>query len=187
MAIPPWENLRAPIAGEELEKLVIGLLAEAGASLEQFRVEHQERFVATDGTYRIDVTVRFRVLEVDFLVLVECKDHVRPVEREDVQVLADKMRALGAQKAILFATNGFQKGALEYAHAHRIALVRIIEGRLTYETKGIHPTGQRSEPPPWANIQAFVGHCMRADEGKIHVSQVERGRPDALKRYLESA
>lgn len=186
MAVPPWENLRTPISGEVLERLVVDLLTEAGASLDRFHVEHQERFVAPDGAYRIDVTARFRLLEVDFLLLVECKDHVRPVEREDVQVLADKMRALGAQKGILFATNGFQKGALDYARSHGIALVRILEGRLTYETRGIDSAGRRPEPPPWANIQPFVGHCMHVDNGKIHVSLVERGRPDALKRYLES-
>lgn len=61
---------------------------------------------AADGRYEIDATARFRALGVDFLVLVECKDHVRPIEREDVQILADRKRATGAQKAIFFATNG---------------------------------------------------------------------------------
>jgi restriction system protein len=111
---------------------------------------------------------------------------VRPVEREDVQVLADKLRAVGAQKAILFATNGFQRGALEYARAHGIALVRVIEGKFTYEMRNMHSTGYRSEPPPWANIRPFVGHCMCMKDGKIHVSLVEPGRIDALKSYLET-
>jgi hypothetical protein len=71
MAIPPWENIHAPIAGEDLERLVVDLLRKAGESLSNFRVEHQERVVASDGAYRIDVTARFRLLDVDFLVLIE--------------------------------------------------------------------------------------------------------------------
>jgi len=137
-------------------------------------------------TFSTSSTVRFRVVDVDFLVLVECKDHARPVEREDVQVLADKVRALGAQKAILFATNGFQRGALEYARVHGIALVRVIDGNLTYETRTMDSTGYRPEAPPWTNIQPFVGHCMRMEDGKIHVVLIDRGRVDALKSYLES-
>lgn len=89
---------------------------------------HREIFESSEGRFEIDVTARLRALGVDFLVLVECKDHVRPVGRDVVQVLADKRRALGAQKAILVSTNGFQSGAIEYAKQHCVALVRVIEG-----------------------------------------------------------
>src|SRR2546428_1483818 len=129
MPLLPWEDSRAKIDGSALEKLVVDVLTEAGQSLTSFRVEHQELIVTPDGQYRIDVTARFRQLAVDFLLLVECKDHTRPVEREDVQVLADKKRAAEAHKAILFATNGFQKGAIEYARIHGIALVRVCGGQ----------------------------------------------------------
>jgi restriction system protein len=183
--ITPFTNHRAKIDGSELEGLARDLLAEAGQELEAFRVEHRESLEAPDGLFQIDVTARFRVLGLDFLVLVECKDHARPVEREDVQVLADKMRATGAQKAVLFATNGFQRGALEYAAAHGIALVRIVEGKLTFE---IHSASQASPatPPPWANIPPFIGQRIYVEGDSTHVWVVERGRPDALVAYLSS-
>jgi restriction system protein len=142
---------------------------------------------AHDGQYRIDATIRFSQLGVQFVVLVECKDHTRPVEREDVQVLADKKRAVGAHKAILFSTNGYQRGAIEYARSHGIALVRLVEGTLTYETRSAHQPGMCTAPPPWANIPAFVGqHICLADNGSVVVSVVERGRPDALAQFLAS-
>ncbi len=53
--------------------------------LSSFRIERRAGS-GTDGQYRLDVTVRFDQLGAEFLVLAECKDHVRP---EDVQVLAD--------------------------------------------------------------------------------------------------
>jgi len=182
----PWENHRANIDGSDLERLVVDLLTEAGQSLPDFRVEHQELVATPDGQYRIDVTARFKQLGVEFFILVECKDHARPVEREDVQVLADKKRAAGAHKAIMFATNGFQKGALEYARIHGIALVRVLEGRLTYETRDMYPDGFRPKPPVWANIPAFVGQCVRIEDGNVHVSLIERGRTDALSASLIS-
>jgi len=187
MTIAPSGDHRAKIDGATFERLVLDLLAEAGRDLPGFRIEHQDLVPAPDGQYRIDITARFRQLGVEFLVLVECKDHARPVEREDVQVLVDKKRATGAQKAIFFATNGFQKGALEYARVHGVALVRVLEGSFMYETRSAHQSGPRPAPPPWANIQPFVGQYMWIDGKGIRVSLVERGRPDALVDYLSSA
>ena len=165
---------------------MVDLLTEAGNTLEGFIVEHRELLQAPDGRYEIDVTARFRALGVNFLVLVECKDHVRPIEREAVQILADRKRATGAQKAILFSTNGFQRGAIEYAKVHGIALVHVLEGALTYETKSAYQA-KPPVPPPWANIPAFIGQVISLDEDAIRMWSVERGRPDALVDYLKSA
>lgn len=184
--IGPSAGHRARIDGAQLERLVVDLLREAGHNLAEFRVEHRETIATPDGRYQIDATARFRALGVDFLVIVECKDHLRPVEREVIQVLADKKRASGAQKAIMFATNGFQKGALEYAKSHGIALVRILEGALTYETRSADQTAP-SPPPPWVNIQPFIGQRIYLDGESTHVWIVERGRPEALSNYLRSA
>jgi len=102
MPIAPWGDHRAKVDGAEFERVVAELLREAGRDLSDFRLEQQQMVSTHDGQYRIDVTLRFSQLGVQFVVLVECKDHARPVEREDVQVLADKKRAAAAHKAILF-------------------------------------------------------------------------------------
>ena len=184
--VDPSANHRARLDGTELERLVVDLLTEAGSTLAEFNVEHREVLQAPDGRYEIDATARFRALGVDFLVLVECKDHVRPIEREDVQILADRKRATGAQKAIFFSTNGFQRGAIEYAKVHGIALVRVLEGALTYETRSAHQAGP-PVPPPWADIPVFIGQRIYIHEDALHMWSVERGRPDALVDYLKSA
>jgi restriction system protein len=187
MALPPWADHRARIDGSEFERVIAEILSELGTSLPEFRVERQELIKAPDGRYRIDITIRFTQLGATFLVLVECKDHARPVEREDVQVLADKLRAAGAHKGMLFSTNGFQRGAIEYARSHGIALVRIIEGALTYETRGL-PAGARPPVSPWANIPSFVGQLVSlADDGRVHISLVEQGRTSPLSEFLASA
>ncbi len=188
MPIAPWGDHRAKVDGAQFEHIVAQLLREAGQDLPDFRLDQHEMVSAHDGQYRIDVTLRFSQLGVQFVVRVECKDHVRSVERDDVQVLADKTRAAGAHKGILFSTNGFQRGAIDYARSHGIALVRLLEGALTYETRSAPGSRVGATAPPWANIPAFVGqHISPGDDGKIHVSVVEGGSPDALARVLASA
>ncbi|HET6679788.1 MAG TPA: restriction endonuclease [Gemmatimonadaceae bacterium] len=186
--ILPWEDHRAALTPDEYERQVVTLLAALGRDLPGFNVEHQERVVTQDGAFRFDAVARFTQLGVDFTVLVECKDHVRPVEREDVQVLADKLRSTSAHKGILFSTNGFQRGAIEYAEARGIALVRFVEGRLTYETKARRQPGEpRPEPPPWANIQPFVAYVISWNDGGVTCSLAEEDRTDPLVDFIGGA
>jgi hypothetical protein len=78
------------------------------------------------GIYKIDVLVRFKILQgAQIVVLAECKHLKRAVEREEIQVLESKLRDVGAHKGIVFSTSGFQARALEYALARGIAAVNI--------------------------------------------------------------
>jgi len=122
----------------DFERLVASMLSKQGVGLRDFAVQHLEPLAGSDGEYKIDVTARF-ALGADFLVLIECKHQRRAVERDVVQVLADKVRSIGAQKGMVFATAPFQRGALEYARSHGVALVRVADGRTTYETKSAIP------------------------------------------------
>jgi len=108
----------------EVEKL----LRRAGLGLPEFVVQRLEKIEASDGVYEIDVTARFEVLGASFLVLIECKHHKNPIKREVVQVLHDRLRAVGAQKGMIFSTARFQRGAIDFARVHNIALIQIIDG-----------------------------------------------------------
>jgi hypothetical protein len=57
------------------------------------------------------------------------------VKRDRVQELWAKIQSVGAHKGILFATAGFQSGAIEFAKSHGIALVEIADGRSSYVVK----------------------------------------------------
>ena len=180
--VPPTGDHRASIDGKDFERFVAETLRDLGAGLTDCRLGEQEVVRAADGSYRIDVTVRFKALDAAFLVLIECKDHSRPVEREDVQILADKKRAAGAHKAMLFSTNGFQSGAIDYAAHHGIALIRVLEGALTWETRSVGPP---TPPPHWANIPPFVAQFIRASgPGRIMVATLGRGSSSDLVTFL---
>ena len=116
------------ISPEQYEQRVRSWLESAAVTLQEFSSTHREVLPGSDGEYEIDVVVRFQALQTPFLVLVECKRHGRPIERDVVQVLNDRVRSIGANKGILFSTSKFQSGALEYAVKHGIALIQLIDG-----------------------------------------------------------
>src|ERR1041384_5522477 len=93
----------------EYECAVADVVKVAGRDVIDWQVEHLDPVEGMDGTYVIDVTVRFRLMGADFLILFECKRHSRPVERGDVQVLQDKLRSTGAHKGVVVAASGFQR------------------------------------------------------------------------------
>ena len=68
-------------------------------------------------------------------MIIECKRYTNPVNRDLVLALHRKTQELGAHKAMMFSTSGFQKGALEYAKKHGIALVKLADGAVTYMAK----------------------------------------------------
>jgi restriction system protein len=77
-----------------------------------FRVLNRELMRREEGAFELDVTVRFRALKLNFLVLVECK-HYHPghkVPCDAVMLLYAKLKTLDAHKGVVFSTSGFQKG-----------------------------------------------------------------------------
>ena len=150
----------------EFERLVTRMLGEEGVGLTGFRAIHQDKIVAPDGTYRFDATARFEALGADFLVLVECKHQRRPIEREVLEVLHDKLCSVDAQKAMVFSTSSFQRGAVTYAVKHRIALVQIVDGRTIYRARAFEA---KLRCPEW--VPSHVGQLVaETDEGNLSFS-----------------
>ncbi len=117
----------------------------------------RDRVTGPDGTYELDVTVRYRVAGLDHVLICEAKKHNHPIKRELVQTLHAKVRSLGAQKGALFATSSFQRGAIEYAKAHGIALVHVTEGRFTYIQRAEGSETLTHEEAAEHGLPLFVG------------------------------
>jgi len=171
------------ITPEQFELLVKEILLSSSKGLSSFEAKHREKVRGLDGLFEIDITARFRALEVDFLVLIECKHHRAAIKREVVQVLHNRLQSTGAHKGMIFSTAGFQKGALEYAKVHGIALVRVAEGRTCYEARTLEPL---AEPPSWLNIPDYVGWRFRPTEGSnLQVTLFSRDDSSYLDEFLE--
>jgi Restriction endonuclease len=162
----------------EYEQAVTDIAKTMGQDITDWRVEHLDEVHGLDGSYIIDVTVRFRLAGMDFLVLFECKRHASAVKREHVQVLHAKMQSTRAQKGVLVAASGFQSGALQYARAHGIACVRLVDDAWTYMSRTMTP--QRPAPDPTG---IYTGYVISADDD-YYTSAMLTGNPAALRDLL---
>jgi len=178
-----WNKDLIELTPKQFELEVKTILEGANAKLAAFEVKHQEKIHGAGGAYKIDVTARFEALGGKIIVLIECKHQKSPIKREIVQILHDKLHETGSHKGMIFATTPFQRGAIDYASAHGIALVILAEGKAFYKTKGL---GHPDEPPPWANIPPYMG-CLVSltHSGNIHCSIISVVHPDALNDFLE--
>ncbi|GEM_PF-6580625 len=120
------------ITAKQFELIVMRKFQESFPNVE---VIHRENIKGLDGEFNIDISIRFQELGVNFLTLVECKHHRNPIKRDYVQLLKDKVESIGAQKGILVSSSSFQKGALEYAKAHNIALIRLVNEEFMYQRR----------------------------------------------------
>jgi hypothetical protein len=154
------------ITPTEFEQWVAEVFESAAPSLEGLRVTLHEAIRGTDGSYDFDATIRFRWAGMDFLVLAEAKAHKSPIKRQLVQVLHSKVLSVGAHKGVMISTAPFQRGAVEFAKSHGIALVSVTEGRFTYEARGAGPVPaiSREEALRQFDLPIFVGHSYAIGE-----------------------
>ena len=161
---------------------------EEGGAISHLRIQNHEVVQGMDGSYDFDATVRCELAGLALLILVEAKLHRNPIKRETVQVLHQKLKYVGAHKAVLVSTAPFQKGALDFALAHGIALVTITEGRFTYETKAaskpLVPT--RGEAKEFFGLPTFVGHAYSNGDapGSVSVTAMSPERPEYVAKHL---
>jgi restriction system protein len=162
----------------EYERAVADIMALVGQEVTDWRVRHLDPVEGLDGTYVIDVTARFQLAGMEFLVLFECKRHASSVKREHVQVLHAKLRSTGAQKGVVVAASGFQSGALQYARLHGIACVRLVDDAWTFLTraKSVRPIS----PSPTGR---YVGYVITADEEDFSFAMLT-GSPDDVRETL---
>jgi restriction system protein len=161
----------------EFEETVYKYIAELGQNLPGFKVAHNTRVTGNDGIYQADILASYTALNVNMMVLIECKHYTAPVNREKIQILNDKLRSTGAHKGILFSTSGFQSGAIDYALRHKIALVRLLTSRFEMVTNTLAKPKRPVYAPP-APL-SYIGELYAADR----MSYIANGKISALVAY----
>lgn len=160
------------ITPKAYEEAVAAIARSMNLDLVGWDVKHLDPVEGLDGSYVMDVTARFQLAGMDFLILFECKRHKDPVKRSDVQVLLTKLQSTGAQKGVVVAATGFQSGALEFAKAHGIACVRLVDNAWTYITRH---TGTTTPP---VLTGAYSGYAMTPDGDGDYEFTLLTGSPD---------
>jgi hypothetical protein len=171
----------------EFEAWVADVFETARRGLDEFKVTLSDRVEGVDGEYALDATVRFDWAGVSFVIVAEAKLHRSPVKRELVQVLHEKVQSVGAHKGVMFSTSGFQRGAVEFAKVHGIALVAVTEGRFTIEMKSLEkpPPPSREVASQWG-VPVFVGRCYSPGEtaDSIRSTSIDTRSPEYVRSLL---
>ena len=152
--------------------------------LPQFSIKHNVKLTANDGIYQIDVYATYTALGAEMKVIAECKQYKNRVNRDKVVLLADKVRALGAQKGILLSTAGFQSGAIKYAQEHGIALVQVFDTRVNWYSHSGGPNTVLDEDDPMVYIEKhlpiFRAHLITTNSNKTKTIYPTRAMVDKI-------
>lgn len=95
-------------------------------------VSRNRRFpgVRQPGEYEVDIALNVKIDGViDFLLIVECKNWSRPIDRPVIQKFEQTKQALSAQKAAIVSPIGFTGEAIDVARALGIALWVVAESK----------------------------------------------------------
>jgi restriction system protein len=163
---------------DEYEEEVAKILEASNCGLKDFKVTRKERVSGHDGDYEMDVVARFTAIGSNFTVLVECKHHKNPIKRDIVQILKTKIDSAGAQKGMIFTTSSFQRGAIQFAEKHGIALIEFKDGMTSYITNSLIPPTQRPQHIPKA-----VGWLIGSKPDILN-SLISRNLSDNLDNFL---
>lgn len=124
------ENIVTKMTPEEFELQCIELLNSVKNGLHGCKLEHNKICTTDDGHYQLDAFIEFELFGVKYKTIVECKKYNNKIKRSQIQVLYDTIRSTGSHKGIFISTSSYQKGAMDYAKKHGIALMQIVDGFL---------------------------------------------------------
>jgi len=172
------------VTPSDYERQVVAWLRDSCRDLENLSVTHLAERQGPGGEYQFDSVVEFSFARgARIVVLVECKRVGRAIERDEVLSLYAKVPEVGANKAMLFSTCGFQRGALLYASSKGIATVTFAQGGFLYETRSL----DSHAPPPWVRVPRYMGVMMTAtDEASLSMRAFEDGRLEVLATWVRN-
>ncbi|MFY1710511.1 restriction endonuclease [Tritonibacter mobilis] len=178
-----WEpSTPIEVSPAEYETQVASWLRATEGQLTSFSVQHLETLSGSAGEYVIDAVARFEIFGgSEIVVLVECKKLKRSVERDVVVILKGKMQETGSHKGIIFSTSGFQRGAIEYAAEHGIALITFVDGVHTYITRSAEDVPRSYLP---ADIPKYAGFWPSPSDTGLTVSTISSTNVEKLNLWL---
>lgn len=183
----PWNpNSSVEVTPKEYELQVVEWLKNTGLDLTDFSLNHLVLLSGQGGEYEFDAVSEFSIFNgAKIKVLIECKRYNRPVEREIILSIYSKLCDVGANKAMIFSTSGFQKGALEYAASRGIATITFIDGKSNYHTR--LKNHEIIELPSWIEFPKFSGWFIKYDDNSIRSSLIENKRLESLVEWMKKA
>ena len=179
----PWNPpTSAQVTPEQYEAQVRSWLSQS-EDFPSINWTNREVITGRGGDYEIDVFGEMTLFGgALFRILVECKRWRRPVNRDVVLAHITKLQYTGSHKGMIFATSGFQQGAIKAATEAGIATLTFEDGNARYHTRSMGPT---HEPPDWIPFPTYAAYLMSAtDTSTISSSLVSSDNVGPLTEWL---
>ena len=181
----PTQEFMLEMSPTEFEQYSLLILEQQMAGIEDYHFEHNKIIEVSDGNYQIDGYIEFKLMNITYKTLVECKHYKSSIQREKVQVLYDKIRACGAQKGVLISSSNFQSGAIKYATQHGIALIQLTEAGSEYYTRDMFNTVVANHRIPYNDGIPYIGVLQKSPDVGIQCLYLSY-RNKALQEFLQS-
>lgn len=111
-------------SGKNFENLV-AKIEKAFAGLAEVKQNDYLLDITTGKKRQVDITIRSKVAEYPILIIVECRDHKRPVGSGYIEEICKKRDCVKADKAVIVSSSGFSKPAIEKAKNFGITLLNL--------------------------------------------------------------
>ena len=108
--------------------------------------------------------------------LVACRRQEQPVLVEVITEVSSALAPARAGIGMVFSTADFTAEALRAGRQAGLALLRVVDGRLAFDSSGWGPTGHY---PAW--LPAYLTQVVDQDSaGRVRYRLLEPGRPEML-------
>lgn len=110
----------------ELELLVTKIQAGLSPHAE---VTHDARLMGRSSKRerQIDVLVRQRIGQYEMTIVIDCKDHARPIDVKGIETFHGLVTDVGAHRGVLVCPSGFTKAAKERAAGLQIDIYSPVD------------------------------------------------------------
>jgi hypothetical protein len=151
---------------------------------------------------QFDVTIRFKYGLYNYLTVIECRDHGKPIPVVMVEAFVIKSRRSKADLAVMVSSNGYQEGSIEVAKDEKIELFTLTQlNKIPEEilsarfTPGLHLRNiviHSSEPkcsielPKENNILTYiVRNCLfQRDNMILNLDQIIESKLPQIMKYI---
>lgn len=144
-----------------LEKLVARIQSQLAPNS---KVEHNVNLSTLNGnrTRQVDVLVTDKIGQYEFIIVIDCKDHVKKLDVREIGTFHDLVKDVGAHRGVLVCPKGFTSGALDRAKELKIDLYSPVDTEphkwqilatapciVDYRSAAIAINISVSSPQPW--------------------------------------
>lgn len=173
-----------PVLGhDQFEILVTRELRKAGFDLLDVRRYRRTQLSGAEQGYLFELTADLARGPWHKRALIACRCQTSPVGSLAVESVSEHVREAKADVGLLFATAELTPEALEAAHTAGVALLRVVDARIAYDTGG---WGAPGHYPAW--LPAYLAQIVEKDAaGQIRHVLLEGRHGKAIVELLTPA